>query len=83
LKLQLSYELSNEEEEHHIDSQKLAEIDPGGIEEQAVANEHSGRRNEPANLLRSKGVMQARLKASVALHLKVGGQSENDESSNR
>jgi len=83
MKLQLRYDLSNDEEEHHIDTQKLAEIDLGRIQEQAIANEHCRARSEPRNLFRSRRMIKARLEAGVALHLKVGGQSEYDESSNR
>jgi hypothetical protein len=75
MKLQLCNDLNNEEEEHHIDSQELAEIDLGGIQEQAVANEHHRACNEPTNLLRSRGTIETPLEAGISLHLKVGSQS--------
>jgi hypothetical protein len=31
MKLQLSYDLGNQEEEHNVDAQKLAEVDFRGI----------------------------------------------------
>jgi hypothetical protein len=75
MKLQLRYDLSNDEEEHHIDTQKPAEIDLGRIQEQAVANKHCRARSEPNNLFRSGRMIETRLEAGVALNLKVGGLS--------
>lgn len=83
MKLQLRNDLGNEEEEHNINSQKFAEIDLGRIQKETVANQHKGTRYEPSNLLRSGRVIKARLKASVALHLKIGGQNQDDENANR
>lgn len=80
MKLQLRYDLCNEEKEHYVDTQELAEIDLGRIQKEAVANEHKCSRNEPHNLFHTGGPIEASLEASVTLHFKVGSQSEDDES---
>ena len=81
MKLQLRYDLRNDEEEHDIDSQEFAKIDLGGIQEQAVANEHHCTYSEPAHLLRSNRLMETRLEAGISLHFKVCSQSERGDNS--
>jgi hypothetical protein len=76
IKLQLSDDLGNDEEEGDIDAKELTEIDLGGVQEQAVANKHDCSRDEPANLFRSSRMVQARLEAGIPLHLEVGGHDQ-------
>ena len=83
MKLKPCYDLGNEEGEHDIDSQELAEIDWGRIQEQAVANKHYRTCYEPTDLLQSRGMIEAGLKTGISLDLQVGGQSKNDNSPDR
>jgi hypothetical protein len=75
--------LRDEEEQHDVGTQKPAEVDPGGVQKQAVANKHHGADSESAHLLQARGMVQARLDARISLHFKISGHSKNGERSKR
>jgi len=54
---------------------------PRRIQKQAIANEYHRPGYEPTDLFGSGRMIKTRLKTSVSLNLKIGGDSEDEESS--
>lgn len=81
MKLELCYDLGDEEKEHHIRTQQLAEIYFGRVQEKAVANQHNSSRYEPTDSFDTLRVIETGLKTSVSLYFKVGSDHQDCKSS--
>jgi hypothetical protein len=81
VKLELCYDLGDEEKEHHIRTQQFAEIDFGRVQEKAVANQHNSSGDEPTDSFDTLGMIETGLKTGVSLYFKVGGDHQDYKSS--
>jgi hypothetical protein len=77
VKLELCYDLGDEEKQHHIRTQQLAEIDFGRVQEKTVANQHNSSGYEPTDPFDTLRVIETGLKTGVSLYFKVGGDHQN------
>jgi hypothetical protein len=77
VKLELRYDLGDEEKEHHVCAKQFAKIHPGRVQEEAVANQHDGSQQEPTDSPGPSRVIKAGLKAGVTLHFKVSGNHQD------
>src|SRR5271154_1667729 len=83
VELQLGDDLGDQEEEHDIDAQQLAEVHLGRVEEEAIADQDESAGEEPAQTPGAAGVIEPGLEAGVSLDLEIGSKGEHGEGTRR
>jgi hypothetical protein len=83
MKLELGNHLRDQEEEHDIDAEKLAEVYLGGVQEEAVADQDKGAGEKPAETPGAGSMVEPGLKTGVALDFEIGSKGEHGEGARR